>query len=144
MKQSVAIACILLLVSLNASSTEGSIRRRVARAEANAQIRTLRLNYPGPWGLRLRNYADTRILSEDGLLDQVLKRLLDQIADSGSSADFMTAKTTPTPNRELQATLESTLAIGRTLKIEDQMKAPQVPVPQSTGGKNANFDVEIP
>lgn len=144
MKRCVIPALLLVFLMLTESSAEASVRRRVARAEANAQIRTLRLNYPGPWGLRWRNYADTRVFSDNGLLDQVLKRLLDEIADSGSSVDMMTARATPTPNPELQATLQRSRDILKTLKIEEPASVPQSDVPSSQTGKNSRFDVEIP
>lgn len=136
--RTILVTCVVILVAgclLPAAQADRypQIQRRVVRAESNAYIRTLRLNYPGPVGLRLGNYVDTRILSQDGLLDQILKQLLAQ------SAQSMVARQAPQNNPVLDDTLKRSEQILKDLGIDSS------PPVNNNGNKDySNFDKEIP
>lgn len=129
MRQILFAAVAMLAACQFHDTADAGGRGRMERAYANAYARTMRLNYPGPWGIRWRNYADTRVFSQDGFLDRALERLLDEIGAADSASDFHVATTAPTPNPVLESSLVRSRRILATLKIED----PDGAVQQSSG-----------
>ena len=138
------LACLLLLLVVFSPSTDASGRGRIARAEANAYARTLRLNYPGPWGLRWRNYADTHVFSNDGFLDRALERLLNEVAAGETASSMLTAQTAPVPNAVLDQSLDRSRSILKTLEIDDPNGTPQTTTQPGTGTKNSRLDDVVP
>jgi len=84
--------------------------------------------YPG----QLANFVDTRLLQKDGPADQVLNTLLGTLLEQlagADAADMSVAQNEPTPDQDLKATEERTVAILNKLEVPIPQKVGPAPVP---------------